>query len=77
MGQLCKIWSKSYSSYKSLFYLTDNRRLKFQDYPLRLRGDLKMPFKILEIICSSIDFSWLQGKTEGVSVVANRVLRGD
>ena len=42
---------------KVWFFFTDNRRLKFQDYPLWLLGDLKMSFKISEIICNSVDFS--------------------
>ena len=42
---------------KVWFFFTNNRRLKFQDYPLWLLGDLKMSFKISEIICNSVDFS--------------------
>ena len=41
------------------FFLTDNRRLKFQDYPWWLRGDLKMSFKISGTICNSVNFSYL------------------
>ena len=42
---------------KVWFFFTDNRGLKFQDYPLWLLGDLKMSFKISEIICNRVDFS--------------------
>ena len=44
---------------KVCFFLTDNRRLKFQDYPWWLRGDLKMSFKISGTICNSVNFSYL------------------
>ena len=51
-------YSQKMTRYKSLFFfLTDNRRLKFQDYPWWLRGDLKMSFKISGTICNSVNFS--------------------